>query len=65
MTLVRMESWCFYCPIRVRYLIVAAFLAGHNPKEYDSIKLVGLQQGKRKKQKQGTDKDADTAGDIW
>jgi hypothetical protein len=60
-TTVRPDNWCLLCPIRVRYLIVAAFLAGHNPKESDNLKFVGEQAGKRKKQRAGSDKDVDLA----
>jgi hypothetical protein len=64
LSLVRLDTWCQYCPIRVRYLIIACFLAGHNPKESDGMKFVGEQMGRRKKQRAGTDNDNDlnTAG---
>jgi len=36
---VRVRQWAAATPIRVRYLIVAAFLAGSNPKESDNLKV--------------------------
>lgn len=56
-----MRGWCRQCPLRVRYLIIAVFLAGQNPKETDGAKFQGEQQGRRKKQRVGSDKDVDLA----
>ena len=57
----RLQSWYLHCPCRVRYLIIAAFLAGCNPKESDNLKFVGGKENKRKKQRAGTDNDVDLA----
>lgn len=57
-----MRAWFQSCPTRVRYLLLAAFLCGVNPKESDNLKFGGAQEGRRKKQRLGTDHDPDAAG---
>jgi hypothetical protein len=56
---VRPKAWALSCPTRVKYLIIAAFLAGANPKQTDSLKLRGDKVERRKKQRVGTDNDPD------
>ena len=58
---VRMKTWCNFCPVRVRYLIIAAYLSGVNPKETDNLKFVAGRDERRKKQRIGTDNDPNFA----
>lgn len=60
----RLRAWVQGCPLRVRYLLLAAFLCGVNPKESDNLKFGGAQEGRRKKQRLGTDHDPDQAGEF-
>mmetsp|Transcript_755 Transcript_755/g.1637 ORF Transcript_755/g.1637 Transcript_755/m.1637 type:complete len:191 (-) Transcript_755:996-1568(-) len=56
---VRMRVWASNMPTRTRYLLLAAFLAGVNPKESDNLKLTGGRDQRRKKQRLGCDGDPD------
>lgn len=59
MFLVKLNEWYQYCPIKVKYLIIAAFLAGMNPKESDRMKFIGDKVERRKKQRTGSDNNPD------
>ena len=56
-----MKGWSDFCPPRVKYLIIAAYLAGINPKESDNLKLVADRAGRRKKPRLGADPDQEVA----
>lgn len=54
---VRAKNWCQSCPIRTRYLLIAAFLASNNPIESDTMKFIGSKNERRKKTRKSDDDD--------
>lgn len=46
---VRSKDWLQFLSNRMKYLIIAIFLAGANPKDSDSMKFIGDQSKRRKR----------------
>eukprot|EP01034_Spumella_vulgaris_P024380 gene24380-30721_t len=54
----RNPGWCEQLSRRVRYVLMACFIASNNPAESDLMKLTEAQSGRRKKQRFGVDTSA-------